>query len=85
MIVAINSCCTTPIQVPAMANETKPYNPTKRIIINVCCIVGLVLSLVAMNVAGLSGALPGALFGALGGGLGGLVGYLIAELAVRDA
>ncbi len=69
---------------PVMADPPKPMNATKRIIINVGCIVGLVGGMVAMNVMGQKGVLPGALFGGIGGGLGAALGFWVAALVVRD-
>jgi hypothetical protein len=68
-----------------MADTQKPQHPTKRIIVNICAVVGLIGGIVAMNVCGLTGAIPGALFGGLGGGLGALIGAGIAAVVVREA
>ena len=68
-----------------MADAPKPVHPTKRIIINVCAVLGLIGGIVAMKVSGLTGALPGALFGGVGGGLGALVGMGIAAVVVKES
>lgn len=68
----------------APTNAKPPVNSKKAMVINICAIVGVVVSLMAMFGLGISGAIPGALFGGIGGGLGGLVGMGIAAVVVRD-